>query len=186
MSFLINLLKNYLELIAKIILGSGLIAVSIKELAEARRKQKLKARIEEELASEFFLNEYAGKIIERQSEALSIRTNIFSRKYQFSLSVIKSILSSGYFLFLDADLVHLLVEYSNRLENFNRELQLFYDLPGDQQKFRASGIRTEAWQLLRDLENSKKLNNLRTRYFENWKIRSLKRIEEIYRPDGTF
>ena len=180
MRTIITWLVNHLDPIAKIIFGSGLIAFSIKEIAEARRRNKLKKRIEEELASELFLAECAGKLLEKQFDELSIRPDSFARKFHFSLVVMKSLLSSGSFLLLGPNLVHLIVEYTNRLENFNRELKIFYDLKGEAKKFSASGMRSEAYVLWVGLQNSKELIELRTKYFKNWHSRNENRVKEMF------
>jgi hypothetical protein len=182
MSLIWAILKNYIDVIAKIVLGSGLIALSIKELSEARRKRRLRAKIEEQVAAEFFINEYAIGEFQKQAQWLSTYSNVVGRKYLLSLVVMKSVLSSGYFLFLDADLVQLLVEYAGRFGTYNRELSALYVLGDEDRKTRASSFGGEAYQLSMDLKNSTEFNKLRAKYFDDWQTRNGKRIEEFFGP----
>jgi len=177
-------IKN-LEPIAKIILGSGLIAILITEVLRHSRRHKLKKRLIKEVAFELFSNELiAGKIINDFQNLIQDPCG-YLWSHKFKTHVMDPIISSAYFVNLNPDLVEFLFEFDNRFKKVQYELDRFFILEDDQ-KLHAKNLshlkggELDSRLLLGDLIKSKKLKEIKKKYYQKWIEQRIKRMEERY------
>lgn len=164
--------------IGKIILGSGLIAVFMKEVIfDSYRKWRLKKRLVRELAHELFRNEIAVILIIRAWKYLLKNPLECRRRYKTFHNVSGALLSSGYFVTLEPDLVQFILEIDMRFKIIEFELEEYFRLTDAEKTRNIRLIPTHlenAKNLYNDLLSSKKYKEMKINYRDKWKKEKLK------------
>lgn len=168
------------ELLAKIILGSGLFAFLIAEIWRAIRNKINKNRITKEIAYELFLNEIAINLIINDYQNLQKNPTGYLRHHRFNTQVTDAVISSIYFSNLNFDLIQLITEFTQRFKNIQCEIDGFFRLEGED-KLRNVAVLPQqtrnAKVLLSDLQNSKKYKKIKKKYYKKY-VKTIKDVME--------
>jgi hypothetical protein len=160
-----------LESIAKIVLGSGLLGFLIAEIWRAIRNKINKSRITKEIAFGFFLNEFTINLIIADYQILQKYPTEYLRHHRFNTQITDAVISSIYFANLNFDLVQLIVEFNQRFQNIQCEIDGFFRLE-DEEKLRNVAVLPQkirnAKVLLSDLQNSKKYKRIKKKYYKKY------------------
>lgn len=181
---MIDKIMNF-ELAAKIILGSGLFAIFITEILRIIRRFRFKRRLIKEITFEFIFNEgIAEKIINDFQNLIKDPCGHLG-KHIFKTQVISAVISSSYFVNLDSDLTSVIFEFDQRFKKVQYELDKFFMLEDDQKRHSRNLVHLKVGEsdsklLLDDLIKSKKLIELKKKYYKKWIKQRMKRMEEHY------
>jgi len=159
------------EQIAKIILGSGLSAFLIAEIWKAIRNKINKNRIIKEIAFGFFLNEIAINLIINDYQNLQKSPTRYLRHHRFNTQIADAVISSIYFSNLNFDLVQLILEFNQRFQNIQCEIDGFFRLEDEEKLRNVAGLPEKirnAKVLLSDLQNSKKYKRIKKKYYKKY------------------
>ena len=158
-------------------------AFLIAEIIKVIRKCKLKQRFTKEIAFEFFFNGFvATKLVIHDYQQLQKYPCKYLQRHTFYTQVLNTIISSGYFINLNSDLVQLIIEFHQRFKNIQCELDSFFKLKDEEKERNVLVLQRQeknAKLLFSDLQKSEKFKELKRKYYKKWKKKTNKRIDEL-------
>lgn len=159
-------MKIDIDIISKIILGSGLFAFLIAEAIRCVRRFILKRRLIKELAWELFFNDFVIVKIIQDFKNLQDNPITYLGKHHFLTNIIDTIISSGFFTRMNFNLVQFIIKFRQRFKNIQYELDSFFTLT-DEDKLKDLNLvlllrgESVSKRLLKDFRESETLKKLK-------------------------